>query len=111
MRRKRMSNILIAPIVSGRDKDPYVHLIADDKIYQLSIADARNVAADLVQCAARAEADAMILKFFSAKEFPTGAAIALMLDFRSFRARLDTVPTEHSHTVPVLMDEQKGPVQ
>ena len=106
-----MSSILVGAIVSDKDNDPYVHLIVDDKIYQLSIADARNVAADLVQCAARAEADAMILKFFSAKEFPTGAAIAIMLDFRSFRARLDTVPTEHSHTVPVLMDEQKGPVQ
>jgi hypothetical protein len=88
-------------IVAARDKQPYVRLFVDGKpIAQLSIAQARNIAADIMQTAARTEADAMILKFFEKAEFPAGAAAALMLDFREFRLALDTEWVERSATDP-----------
>jgi hypothetical protein len=59
-------------------------------ICQLSMAEARNVANDILSLCARTECDAMIFKFFNKMEFPEAAAGALMQDFRDFRAELDT---------------------
>ncbi len=39
--------------------------------------------------ASRTEADAMVLKFFDKEEYPSGAAAAVMVAFRDFRAELD----------------------
>jgi hypothetical protein len=81
--------ISIEGIVAARDKKPYVVMYFNGQRAQLSIADARNVAMDLLQMSSRTEADAMILKFFEQAQFPTGAAAAIMKDFRDFRLELD----------------------
>jgi hypothetical protein len=86
--------ISIEGIVAARDKKPYIVMFFNGQRAQLSIADARNVAMDILQMASRTEADAMILKFFERAEFPTGAAAALMKDFRDFRQELDSEPVD-----------------
>ena len=95
-----MSNILITGIVAVRDRKPYIQIAnADRLIAQLSMAEARQVAHDiLVQCS-RTEADAMIIKFFAANEFPDGARDALLVGFREFRATLDDEKVEHDHRI------------
>jgi hypothetical protein len=85
-----MANFWVNGIVSHRDHQPYVQL-SDGKgiIGTLSMAEARNVAMDILQMSARTEADAMLLKFFSKHEFPDQAGAELMVAFRDFRAILD----------------------
>jgi hypothetical protein len=91
------SHFWVNGVVAVRDKKPYVQLSTEDGIVvQLSISDARQVAMNILQMAARTEADAMILKFFNKAEFPEGAAVALMSEFRDFRADLDREATERS---------------
>jgi hypothetical protein len=84
------THVFVDGIVAQRDHQPYVRLTVNGEGAQLSIAEAHKIARDLLTMAARTEADAMILKFFSAKEFPEGAAAAIMLDFRTFRQEQDT---------------------
>jgi hypothetical protein len=86
--------ISIEGIVAARDKKPYVVVYFNGQRAQLSIADTRNVALDLLQMASRTEADAMILKFFERSDFPEGAAAALLKAFRDFRLELDSEPVE-----------------
>lgn len=77
-------------IVAQRDKQPYIQLSNENgMIAQLTMAQAQQVAHDILVMAARTEMDAMVLKFFSAEEFPDGAAAALMMQLRDFRAELD----------------------
>jgi len=92
--------ISIEGIVAARDKRPYVVMFFKGQRAQLSIADARNVAMDILQMASRTEADAMILKFFERNEFPSGAAAAIMKDFRDFRLEMDSEPSETYTTEP-----------
>ena len=92
--------ISVEGIVAARDKRPYVVMFFNGQRTQLTIADARNVAMDILQMASRTEADAMILKFFDKAEFPDGAAAALMVEFRGFRLELDTEPIETSCSEP-----------
>lgn len=94
------SGISVEGIVAARDKRPYVVMYLNNQRAQLSIADARNVAMDILQMASRTEADAMILKFFKRNEFPAGAAAAIMVDFRDFRKELDSEPIETYTTEP-----------
>lgn len=90
-----MSDFWVNGIVAVRDKMPYVQL-ANEKgmIAQLTIAETRQIAIDMLQMAARTEADAMVLKFFSKQEFPPQAGAALMMEFRDFRAELDREKVE-----------------
>ena len=82
-------------IVAARDKKPYLQLSTEaGLIVQVDVPQARQIAADIVQSMARAEADAMLLRFFSKLEFPTGASGALMNDFRDYRAELDAGDAE-----------------
>ena len=92
-----MSLFWVNGVVAVRDQKPYVQ-ISNEKgiIAQFSMSEARQVAMDILQMAARTEADAMILKFFSKAEFPAGAAAALMQEFRDFRAELDSQAAERS---------------
>lgn len=84
-------NLVVNGIVAVRDGQPYVQLLSGDKIFsQLSIAQARKVAADIVQMAARTESDAMLFKFFDARELPKEAAAAVINDLRDYRYELDT---------------------
>ena len=92
---KKMSTIWVNGVVAVRDKKPYIQL-SNEKgmIAQFSMSEARQMAMDILQMAARSEADAMILKFFNKSEFREGAAVALMAGFRDFRADLDSEVAE-----------------
>jgi len=93
----------IEGIVAARNAEPYlILLINGNRVAQMSMADARNVARDIERMCSRTEADAMIFRFFgpgSDLDVPPAAMNALMLGFREFRSRLDAeevVQTEHT---------------
>lgn len=86
--------------VTNPDKEPIVVLTIEGKRAVFSVAEARKIAADIVQQAARAEADAMIYKFFDAQNFPPGAAQDLMYNFRLFRHELDGQVVENHVLTP-----------
>ena len=93
-----MANFWVNGIVAQRDKQPYIQL-SNEKgmIAQLTMAQARQVAHDILVMASRTEADAMLIKFFDKQEFPKEAAGALLVDFREFRAGLDDEAIGHTH--------------
>lgn len=94
---KRTSQFWVNGVVAARDQKPYVQISTEKGMMaQFSMSEARQVAMDILQMAARTEADAMILKFFNKSEFPQGAAAALMTEFRDFRAELDREVAERS---------------
>ena len=96
-----MADVVVDGIVAVRDRMPYVRLLVDGQpVAHLSMAEARKVALDILQMSARTEADAMLHLFFSKQEYPSGAAVALMLEFRDFRTALDAEPVEGSLTDP-----------
>jgi hypothetical protein len=95
-----MSSILISGIVAGRDLTPYVQIDIDGRMAQLTMAQARNVARDIERQCSRAEADAMIYKFFAANDLPTGAVVTMMKLFRDFREMLDREKVETSTSAP-----------
>lgn len=85
-----MSVLWVNGIVAARDMKPYVVISRDEHVVgQLTIAEARQFAMDVLQVSARAEADAMLHKFFTKEEFPREAGVELMKEFREFRAGLD----------------------
>lgn len=86
--------------VTKSDREPIVVLTIEGKQALFSVAQARKIAADIVQQAARSEADAMIYKFFDAQSFPLGAAEDLMLNFRLFRHELDAEAVEAQVLTP-----------
>lgn len=92
--------IMINGLVSARDFEPYVQIDVDGHLVQLSMAQARNIARDIERMCARTEADAMIHRFFSKQDFPSGANAAVMLEFREFRSRLDAEEVETSESDP-----------
>ena len=98
---EKTSQFWVSGVVAVRDKKPYVQ-VSNEKgmVAQFSISEARQVAADILQKAARTEADAMILKFFDKAHFPSGAAEALMQEFRDFRAELDRETVERGSEEP-----------
>ena len=97
--------ITVDGVVAVRDFQPYLRLLVDGvPICQLTMAQARQVASDIVQMSARTEADAMIHRFFAEQHFPPEAGAALMLLFRDFRLELDSEPLETGHSDP---DERK----
>lgn len=93
-------SILISGVVSVKDKRPYLHMDYDGHLIQLSMAEARDHAKDILTACGYAEADAMILKFFDKQHFPDGAALALMKDFRDFRAALEDEEIEKIRVDP-----------
>ncbi len=93
-----MASFWVNGIVAQRDKQPYIQLSNENGMLgQLSMAEARNVAHDILTMCARTEADAMVLKFFAKSDFPDGAGAALMQGFSDFRAELDDEKVERSH--------------
>ena len=85
-----MADFWVNGIVSVRDHQPYVQLANEQgMIAQLTMAQVRNIAMDMLQQAARAEADALIWKFCENEGFPPAAGSAMMQTFRDFRAELD----------------------
>lgn len=88
-------------IVSARNGLPYVQMAnADRMIAQLSVAQARNIAHDILTAAHNAEADAMIVRFFSKLELPESALGALMQEFRDFRFQLESEKLDTSRGDP-----------
>lgn|SRR5262245_41559469 len=93
-----MAEFWVNGIVSQRDNQPYIQLSNEKGIFaQLSMAQARQVAQDILVMASRTEADAMVLKFFNAEELPEQAGGLFMVQFRDFRAKLDDEAIEHTH--------------
>jgi hypothetical protein len=83
-------HITVDGIVAQRDFQPYLRIFVNgNQVAQISIAQARKIAADIVQMASRCEADAMIHRFFNKQGLPPQASRALMLEFRKFRQALD----------------------
>lgn len=96
-----MAGIWVNGIVAVRDKQPYIQLSNENgMVAQLSMAQARHVAMDILQMSARTEADAMIHDFFGRNQFPRGAGEELMMMFRDFRAKLDDEKVERSRENP-----------
>jgi hypothetical protein len=95
-----MSDIIVNGIISHRDYQPYIQILVGGRLVQLSMAQARSVAQDIQTQCGRAEADAMIHKFFSAQQYPEGANAAIMIAFRAFRSELDAERVEKSETDP-----------
>lgn len=93
-----MAEFWVNGIVSQRDRQPYIQLSNENgMISQLTMAQARQVAQDILVMASRTEADAMVLKFFNAEELPEQAGAVFMHQFRDFRAKLDDEAIEHTH--------------
>lgn len=93
-------------IVSSRDQMPYVQL-SNEKgmIAQLSMGQARKIAMDMLVMCSRTEMDAMLHRFmrekFESEEAAnTGAANAMMILFREYRAELDQEKVESGLTNP-----------
>lgn len=102
-----MSGLLVNGVVAHRDKLPYVQISNEEgMMVQLSMAQARNVAMDILQMAARTEADAMLIKFFEREEFPEGALHALLVGFRDFRSLLDDEVIRTSRSDPDTGEEK-----
>lgn len=88
-------------IVAQRDGQPYVQLADGERmIGQLTVAEARSIAQDLMVCASYAEADAMLHRFFKQMDFPMEALSALMMEFRNFRHQQAIKTVDKSHTNP-----------
>lgn len=84
-------------IVAVRDGNPYIQLSNEKGMLgQLTMSQARQVAADILNMCARTEADAMIHKFFAKLDFPKEAGAAIMQEFRNFRFELDQDKAERS---------------
>ena len=94
------THIFIDGIVSARNKEPYIRLSVNGERAQITVAEAKKIAGDLLTTAARTEADAMVLRFFTHNQFPEGAAAALMQDFRYFRQMQDERPVEGTTVDP-----------
>ena len=93
---KPADHFFVNGIVAQRDNMPYVQLSTERGIVaQLTMAQARQVAADILQMSARTEADALLLRFCEAKDLQRLGA-ALMDDFRDFRAELDKDDAERT---------------
>lgn len=82
--------LMVAGIVAARNEIPYVQIASEQKVIaQLTVAEARKVAFDILTSAHNATADAMIIKFFRKTELPREALAAFMQEFRNFRHELE----------------------
>ena len=99
--KEKVSTLNVEGIVAARDGQPYIKLFKDRSPFaQMTMAQARNFAHDILTMCARTEADAMIHRFFRERDLPTDAAAMLMLDFRNFRVALDAEEVETSISTP-----------
>lgn len=98
---KQREGVTVEGIVARRDAMPYIKLFnGGAEICQLTMAQARNIAHDILTMCARTEADAMLYQFFFARDLPAEACGALMLDFREFRHALDSELVEKTVHTP-----------
>lgn len=91
-----MADFWVNGIVAVRDGKPYVQLSNEKGIIaQLTMSQTRQIAMDMLQMAARTEADAMIHHFFKDMGTPE-VSNNIMVAFREFRAELDADQAERS---------------
>ena len=95
-------HLIVDGIVAQRNKEPYVRLLQGDKpIAQLTLAQARKIAMDMLVMASRTEADAMLIRFFEGTlQAPIEAAHAMLQEFRLFRFALDEDTVEGVYIDP-----------
>lgn len=86
-----MRNILVSSGYGGNTRKPFVMIEADeiDQPIQLSPAEARDMALNLLSCADAAESDAFIVEF-TMKELKSDErhARVLLVEFRKFREKM-----------------------
>lgn len=81
-------------IVAVRDKTPYVQLLWQGEVMvQLDMPQARQVAMDIVQMAARTEADAGLISFLTSMDFDERTLGQFITGLRDFRQKQDSRPT------------------
>jgi hypothetical protein len=92
-----MANFWVSGIVSQRDKEPYVQLANENGlIAQLTMAQGRIIAMDILTQCSRAEMDAMVLKFMDKLGAGPDAGVAMMGEFREFRSVYDNEVLQHT---------------
>jgi hypothetical protein len=85
-----MSDLWVLGGVCPKDKKPYIEVSEGGTlVLQLSSQDARRIAHDLLEQAARAEADAMIYSYCGTLKMTDEAATHVLRGFRDYRAELD----------------------
>jgi hypothetical protein len=95
------THVFVDGIVSARNHEPFVRLMVNGEKAQLSIAETFKIANDLIRTAARTEADAGLLKFFTEEiKAPPEAGAGMMHMFRSFRQQQDDKVVERAITDP-----------
>lgn len=96
-----MSDFWVNGIVSARDHQPYVQL-SNEKgmIAQLTMAQTRVIAGQMLTMAARTEMDAMVYNWFAKQNLPREAAGMMMTDFRDFRSELDAEEVDTREDLP-----------
>lgn len=79
--------ISVSNLVSGRTGEGLVQLEYDGQVLaQLRVGEAREVARHLCECAAVAETEAMLMRFFQRRlHFDQGQAVQVLADFRAQR--------------------------
>jgi hypothetical protein len=95
-----MPTLWVNGLVAVSDFQPYIQLSNEDHIVaQMTMAEARNFAMDILQMASRTEADAMIHRFFKDSD-NSDLSGRIMVEFRDFRAGLDSQPVDHGSNGP-----------
>lgn len=85
-----MGVLWVTGVVAVRDKQPYIQLSNENGIVaQLSAAEARSFANDIITMISRTEADALLHRFAETHEMPEQFGAQLMQMFRDFRAEID----------------------
>ena len=98
---EKISHFWVNGIVSQRDKQPYVQLSNERGIVaQMTMAQARNVALDILQMSARTEMDAMLLRFCNEKLEHEEVGEQMMMLFSEYRMQLDQEKVERAHQDP-----------
>lgn len=85
-------NIVCTSGFGHRTRQPYVQMLcqAKDFITQMSPADARNLAMNLLQCAEAADGDAFLMTFAMERAgLDEKRAVQIMFDFREWRRKRD----------------------
>jgi hypothetical protein len=84
-----MPAINFQAIVSGRNQEPYVQILLDDKMAELTPDEARSFALQLLIAAESAIGDAFLVHFMgSIAEQPSEHAVMLLRAFRDYRSDL-----------------------
>jgi hypothetical protein len=94
-------DVWINGMVGHTTLQPRIELMSSTGIRMTwSVAEARKIANDIVTMCSRTEADAMLVRFFMARELPMEAAALLMKEFRDYRAELDGEKVEGKQGPP-----------